>query len=351
MQNLYNLDKVVRNKTIKSLLSEGVISRYEYNVLLSIFDNDSMNNNIIFDDDNMNYNIIHHYDEIELDGDIIDHIMNSKCGYGHDVPYLFKRTNVAVSYGIIVFVWDSNEQMEYYLVTQRRDSIPYTDLVLGRYKLEYLPRYFTLMTKKEREIIANYNFDDIWDDMFVINKPDIKNENRARKSWYRLQSQGIIQHLLNTTESNIEEPEWEFPKGRKTRYEDHIECAMREFEEEANVERKHLIVLNRKPFIDTFYGSNDKVYQSIYFPALMKKKILPKKTYYIHSIIRNSFVNQEISNVKWVSFNELHNYIDKRKYNMIKDEFRPWLLQNINNDGFMRCGVRKSNSYPFRMTA
>lgn len=332
MDNIFGLSKLIKYKNIQYLVNTNKINKYEEECLFTMFDL-------------KNYSTIHHYDEYIPDTEIVDSVILTKCGYGFEPPVDYKRTGMAISYGIIVFYWDQNEQKEYYLITQRRDSIPYADFVRGKYKLEYLPRYFSLMTKNEREIIKNYTFDDIWDDLNIVTNSEIKNENRARRAWYRLQKQNIIDQLLNTTESYIDEPEWEFPKGRKLRDESAVACAMREFEEESKIDQSKLYILNRKtPFLDTFYGSNDKLYQTIYYPALMKQKYVPD-VQCIDNIIRHNFVSSEIAQVKWVDFDELKYYVNARKYKLIKEQFRPWILENITDNGFMRTGVKRTGLY------
>lgn len=332
MDNLFNLKKLITHKNIQHLVNSNKINSVTENCLNFIFDI-------------KNQYTIHHYDELDIDSELVDSILLNKSGYGFNPPNDTRRTGMAISYGIIVFYWDQNEGKEYYLITQRRDSIPYADFIRGKYKLEYLPRYFSLMTQQERSIIKNYTFDDIWDDLNMATKPEIKNEHRARKSWYKLQSQNIINYLLNSTQSSIQEPEWEFPKGRKLRDESAIACAMREFEEESRIDQSKLYILNRKtPFFDTFYGSNDKLYQTIYYPALMKQKFVPDMQS-VSEVIRHDFISQEISKVKWVDFDDLKHYINERKYNLIKTQFRPWILENITDNGFMRTGVKRIGMY------
>lgn len=344
MENqLYRLKEMLMLKNILSLVKSNKINKYDANEISNL-----LNIHPVYED-YYNYANCTHWEQIDIDSEHIDQIMDTSYGFGNEPPQIIKKSGMAISYGIIVFYWDQIEEKEYYLITQRRDSIPFADFIRGRYKLEYLPRYFSLMTEQERNIIKQYKFDDIWNDMHIINKADIKHEQRARKSWQKLLSNNIIE-LLNSTPCNVRETEWEFPKGRRMKDEDIIKCALREFEEESNIDKSNLILLKRhKPFIDIFYGSNDKLYQTVYFPAIIKRKIIPEKQY-INNIIRHSFVSQEISDLKWVTFSDLYYYLDSRKYNLIKNEFRPWIYENITNNGFMKCGIRKTDNYKFRLT-
>lgn len=341
MEHLFRLEKTIQQKNLQILKNSEKINMYELDYLSHVFDiHDSQ--------------IINHYDECEIDSNLINNVINTKYGYGYDPPQIVKKSGVAISYGLIVFYWDSVDKKEYYLIAQRRDSITYADFIRGRYKFEYLQRYFTLMTQHERDILKKYilnqyTFDDIWNDMHMINK-DQKSEFKARKAWSKIESENILKYLLETTTSNVKHTDWEFPKGRKLKNEDSILCAIREFEEEVNINSDNLIMLRRtKPFTSTFYGSNDKIYQTILFPALMKRMIVPEKKYF-NNLIRPEFISQEISQVKWVTFDELKKYIDYKKYSFIETEFRPWLYENITDTGYMKCGIRKSNFYNFRLT-
>lgn len=332
---IFRLESSIIFKNIFIMQKMGKLNKYETNELSNMLNLHSMF-------ENNRYENCTHWEQLQIDSELVNDIMNTSQGYGNPPPPVSKRAGMAISYGMIVFYWDQKENKEYYLISQRRDSIPYADFVRGRYKIEYLPRYFSLMTNEERNMIMNYNFDDIWDDMHMINKGDIKNEQRARKCWYKLYTNKIIELLLKNTKSDINSPEWEFPKGRRMKDEHIIQCALREFEEETGIAKRHLILLRRnKPFIDTFYGSNDKLYQTIYFPALIKRKYIPEKQY-DPNIIRKEFISQEISEIKFVSFDELSQYIDSRKLDIIVSEFRPWIYENINDKGFMRCGIRKN---------
>lgn len=342
MEQLFRLEKTIQQKNLQNLKNAEKINRYELEYLYNVFD--------IYQS-----NFIKHYDECEVDSDVIDEIIDTKYGYGYNPPSTIKKSGIAISYGVIVFYWDSIDKKEYYLIAQRRDSITYADFIRGKYKFEYLQRYFTLMTKTEREILKQYtnnkySFEELWNDMHIINKNDVKSEIKAKKAWSKIESHNILNYLLNETHSNITETDWEFPKGRKMKNEDSISCAMREFEEEVNINSDNLIMLRRsKPFITTFYGSNDKLYQTILFPALMKRMIIPEKKH-MNNLIRKEYISQEVSRVKWVSFDELKRHMNKTKYEFIEKEFRPWLYENITDNGYMKCGIRKSSFYNFRST-
>lgn len=293
------------------------------------------------------YGYITHWEQIDIDSEMVNKIYDIKTGFGHEAPTNIKRSGMAISYGMIVFYWCQKTQQAYYLLTQRRDSIPYAIFVRGLYKdTEYLPRYFSLMTNEEKHILKNYTFEEIWNDLHI--EPPISKtlKQRAMRTWESIVENGTLDELLNSTTYDVTECDFEFTKGRKMKDEDAFSCAMREFQEEASIDASHIIPLRREtPFIDTFFGSNDKLYQSVYFPGICKRMIMPKV---IHndSLIRKNYVSLECSQIKWVPFSELHNYLDKRKYTLIKNEFQPWVESNMLETGYMKSGIRKHHSLP-----
>ena len=61
-------------------------------------------------------------------------------------------------------------------------------------------------------------------------------------------------------------PEWEFPKGKRLLNENNKTCAIRELKEETNIVSSDFIILkNVVPFSETIKGENDIVYKNIYY--------------------------------------------------------------------------------------
>jgi 8-oxo-dGTP pyrophosphatase MutT (NUDIX family) len=115
-------------------------------------------------------------------------------------------------------------------------------------------------------------------------------------------------HLL--VESEWDEPEWGFPKGRRNFKERDLECAIREFEEETGYPRHTLdLIKNLNPFEEIFTGSNLKSYKHRYFLAHMR---------YEDTVNETNFQKSEIGQMKWFSYEEA--LLRIRPYNLERIE-------------------------------
>ena len=112
------------------------------------------------------------------------------------------------------------------------------------------------------------------------------------------------------------EPEWGFPKGRRNRNENDIDCGVREFSEETGYKINDIkIIENVIPFEEIFMGSNYKSYKHKYYLFYMDYTDSMKTTFYD---------NSEVSKVEWRSIDESLDCI--RPYNLEKKK----LINNIN---------------------
>jgi 8-oxo-dGTP pyrophosphatase MutT (NUDIX family) len=94
-----------------------------------------------------------------------------------------------------------------------------------------------------------------------------------------------------------DEPEWGFPKGRRTRGETDVDCAIREFYEETNISREAYVLCRNLSFEEVFTGTNNVLYKHVYFIAFVKKDIdVAQKL--------TAVQKREISLVRWMSFGE-----------------------------------------------
>jgi len=69
------------------------------------------------------------------------------------------------SYGVILFRIEDNK-IEY-LLCQRRDTIEYAVFIRGQYSKNQLSIYIQLMTQDERERLKMYDFDSLWNDLWI----------------------------------------------------------------------------------------------------------------------------------------------------------------------------------------
>lgn len=211
------------------------------------------------------------------------------------------KNKLITSYGILLFHKDLNGKI-WYLLSQRRDTIEYSDYLKGRYSIYNLKNYFKLMSIDERERLKKYSFEELWNDLWI------KHDHKFYKLWkhnafvkYTL-NYNLMLYLLTITTSNVIEPIWGFPKGRKNLNENDIQCSIREFKEETKLSIDYLNLLNIIPSKEIFKGSNDKMYSTVYFIAQVDDLLSFEKIKV--NGIRTETISEEISNLKWCSLEE-----------------------------------------------
>ena len=102
------------------------------------------------------------------------------------------------------------------------------------------------------------------------------------------------------------EPEWGFPKGRRIPRETDIQCSVREFCEETDIDKNDIHLLtNIEPIEEIFTGSDNILYKHIYYIAEVKKDI--------NVVINPENIHQkaEIGDIKWFTKNEVIQKLEK----------------------------------------
>ena len=244
----------------------------------------------------------------------------NNCGKkGH----LYRRClSPIMSLGIICYKKEGNEIK--YLMIQRRDTLGFVEFMRGKYNLEnikYVKDLFKIMTYQERLNILSYNFDVLWEKLWMnknLNK--FHNEYSNSKKKFNLLKKGYhvddyiidLKSIHNEVDILYETPEWGFPKGRRNLRESDLDCAKREFEEETGYKKKDYELKNIEPISELFLGTNNIRYKHIYYIAESLNNV--------NLIINKDDFNQvsEISNISWFSFEESLTKI--RDYNKEKIE-------------------------------
>jgi 8-oxo-dGTP pyrophosphatase MutT (NUDIX family) len=126
-----------------------------------------------------------------------------------------------------------------------------------------------------------------------------------------------LKYIVDKSDTNWNEPEWEFPKGRRNSKEKDLDCALREFEEETGILKENITVIeNIMPFEEIFLGTNRKSYKHKYFLAFMNSDLGEDSL--------NNYQITEVSKLEWKTFDDCLTSI--RPYNLEKKE----LIININ---------------------
>jgi 8-oxo-dGTP pyrophosphatase MutT (NUDIX family) len=234
------------------------------------------------------------------------------CGYkGHTI----KTCNYPItSYGIICY-YINNGNIKY-LMIQRKDSLCYCEFIRGRYKmndLNYICNLFKYLTPLEKNNIMNNNFDTLWKILwkhYDINKFKkeyalSKNKFNKIKNGFFLNNQFIDFNYILTrsinNKINYHDTEWEFPKGRRDLYENNINCAIREFQEESGLSKNNIELINNKSYEEIYIAVNNIRYRHIYYIA--KCKNLNNICNLFNS--NNKTQIKEVKDVQWYQYDDI----------------------------------------------
>lgn len=247
----------------------------------------------------------------------------NNCGKpGH----MFHQCKLPItSYGIILFRHSSYGLQ--FLMIRRKDSFGYIDFIRGKYTLYNIHQIQNMvneMSTTEKHRLLTNTFEQLWQDMWGdTSNSQFKNEEVASSKKFELLKSGIIinnetislKDIIENSDTNWSETEWEFPKGRRNPKEKDLECAMREFQEETGISvSKIQIVENVLPFEEIFIGTNHKSYKHKYFLAYMNN----------FEEYLDNFQITEVSKIEWKNIDKCLE--DIRPYNLEKKE----LITNIN---------------------
>lgn len=167
-----------------------------------------------------------------------------------------------------------------FLMIRRKDSLGFVDFMRGRYNLhnrQHIRNLIDEMTLDEKHRLRTQPFHDLWRELWGrtwFNK--FKQEEATSSSKLAALKRGVyndrvmytLDSLIEESATSWEEPEWEFPKGRRNNSEYDVTAALREFGEETGVHKQRVaMVRNLDPFIENYTGSNFKAYKNVYYLA------------------------------------------------------------------------------------
>jgi ADP-ribose pyrophosphatase YjhB (NUDIX family) len=218
-----------------------------------------------------------------------------------------KYISITKSYGIIPFTIKNKEIN--FLMIRRKNTFGYIDIIKGKYNIANTILFENLinsMTIEEKQDILNYDFDTLWNKMWLF--PTKFNIDTKKKFHSNLI---FIHECIKKSTTTWYEPEWEFPKGRKNTKETEINCAKREFTEETGIDSIN-IISNVIPYDEIYIGSNLKCYKFKYFLAFINN----------YNTDLSNFQKSEVSDIKWFTYNEclvhIRDYHYEKKNNLTK---------------------------------
>jgi len=225
-----------------------------------------------------------------------------------------------MSFGIICYKI-VNDNIKYIMI-QRKDSLSFMEFVRGKYNIEdskYIMKLIEYMTDSEKKILLNNTFDQIWNYTWCqLNHGSFKQTKEyieSKNKFEIIMNDYNIKNLLFTKKNNnISEQEWGFPKGRKKLKESDVDCAIREFCEETQLNKTDIeIDTSIIPFQEIFFGTNNILYKHVYYIA----KIINDNA---EISLDNNCIEQirEIRSLKWFSEKEVLNHIKNHNIERIK---------------------------------
>lgn len=257
----------------------------------------------------------------------------NNCGKSNHTMYQCRLP--ITSYGVIVFKINNN--VLNYLMIRRKNSFGYIDFIKGKYSInniEQIQNNIDEMSVYEKTILGSQSFDFLWKQLWMenANLSNYKNEEYICSKKFDSIKNGVmidnnmvtLKQLLENSNTNWTETEWEFPKGRKNYQERDMDCALREFEEETGISKENIKILeNVLPFEEIYVGSNHKIYKHKYFLGFMKNN-MEGDTDDIIECDLSSYQKSEVSKLEWKTIEQCLECI--RPYNLEKKQ----IINNIN---------------------
>jgi 8-oxo-dGTP pyrophosphatase MutT (NUDIX family) len=195
---------------------------------------------------------------------------------------------------------------------QRKHTISFEAFVRGKYtSASELAIHRDRMTNSERQAIKSGDWEELYSR--VMADKDLRFMEREKRRARAMFESLNLEDFIAGAPTDIEEPSWEFPKGKRFVHETDLACALREFEEETCIPASDVVVFNPEAYcIEEFCGTNQKTYRNKYFVALA------------HPLTNGPFVDPantcqiaEVKNTGWFSLeaaqNIMHDFCVEKK--------------------------------------
>jgi len=229
--------------------------------------------------------------------------MSSACSNCGKAGHFFRECREPItSLGILAYKRPSEKEVLWLLI-RRRVSIGFIEIMRGKYELRDTACIQALVdqaTVQEREMLLTRGFADLWRDLW--NGPASRRYQaeyeQSKAKFDVIRGRGTLASLCTASTTSWAEPEWGFPKGRRSSTESELACALRETYEEAGVRKQELRILDGAPLLEEYRGSNGICYRHRYWLAEAAS------TLEVRMDVANADQRREISDVRWCSMEE-----------------------------------------------
>lgn len=229
----------------------------------------------------------------------------SNCGRpGH----FFRECREPItSLGIIAYRRPAGSDTVQWLLIRRRDSLGFIEIMRGKYELRDETGIQSLIdqtTIVERDKLLTRPFPELWRELW--NGPASRRyhqEYEQAKAKFDVLRSGIggrrsLASYCEASSTTWTDPEWGFPKGRRSSGETEVACALRETWEEAGIPSTSLRIISEKPLVEEFKGSNGVCYRHRYWlaeaPGDLEVGVDPA----------NPDQRREVGAVRWCAYND-----------------------------------------------
>lgn len=228
------------------------------------------------------------------------------------------------------------DAIPYYLLIRRRDSLSYVEFLRGKYSLtnhNYIQCLMNGMTLEERNRLTTKDFDTLWYDLWNgQNTRQYRSECATAKTTFdTLRETGdsggkkLSTYTEGTTTRWIE-PEWGFPKGRRSLHETEMNCALREFHEETGILSDMVTILNEEPLVEQYLGTNGIMYKQTYFLGVCSSDLIASVQ------TDNRIMQREVGGIGWFTYDNARDHI--RDTNREKRVILQSLHTRLSSDDF-----------------
>jgi 8-oxo-dGTP pyrophosphatase MutT (NUDIX family) len=198
---------------------------------------------------------------------------------------------------------DKDKETIEWLLVRRRVSIGFIEFMRGKYENRDTGSIQVLIdqtTLSEREMLLTRPFSELWSTLWngAATRRYQAEFEQSKAKFDVMRSRRTLVDICRVSTTTWTEPEWGFPKGRKSSSESELACALRETYEEAGILTHNLRVLDREPLLEEYVGSNGIRYRYRYWIAEVSSDVVVKMDE------TNAEQCREISDVRWCSFEE-----------------------------------------------